>query len=391
MSASASTVDEIRPVAARPSPGAPLTGAPLTAAQVLTHADILRWLHETDPDRLAELWRLADETRSAYVGDEVHLRGLIEISNHCVRQCGYCGLRAGNRELGPLPHDRGRDHRLRPRSGRLTATARWSCRPARTTASRRTGSAEVVRRIKAETPLGRDPEPRRADARTSWRAWREAGADRYLLRFETSDDELYELIHPNLPGRESDRLALLRLLRELGYEVGSGVMVGIPGQSYDSLAHDIEAVPRARSGHDRHRARTSRTRPRRWATEPGRLADPARSDQVPNTELMTYKAVALTRLVCPQANIPSTTALATINKASGRELGLQRGANIVMPNLTPRKYRACTRSTRPRPASTRRPTSAASACSAASSRSGGAPAQDRAGAGASHRLEARLR
>ena len=169
-------------------------------------------------------------------------------------------------------------------------------------------------------------------------AWRDAGADRYLLRFETSDDELYKLIHPDLPGRRSDRMEILRTLQRLGYEAGSGIMVGIPGQTYASVADDIDLFrgmdldmigigpyishpetplgdTRAGSGRSRRRSRS------------------------PGDELTVYKVVALSRLVCPEANIPSTTALATINKVDGREQGLQRGANIVMPNLTPPEYR----------------------------------------------------
>jgi biotin synthase len=168
-------------------------------------------------------------------------------------------------------------------------------------------------------------------------AWRKAGADRYLLRFETSDPELYARIHPSRPGQTYDRLDMLRKLRELGYEVGSGVMIGIPGQSYRTLAHDI-----LRFGEfDLDMVGVGPYIPNPL-TPLGRgenvlPVDP--DDQVPNDELTAYKVIALTRLVCPQANIPSTTALATINRDSGRELGLMRGANVVMPNVTPVDYR----------------------------------------------------
>jgi biotin synthase len=210
--------------------------------------------------------------------------------------------------------------------------------------------AGVVRRIKAETPLavtlsmGERPEEDLA-------AWRAAGADRYLLRFETSDDELYELIHPALPGRKSDRVAILRTLRRLGYEAGSGIMVGIPGQSYDSVAADIElfrtldldmigigpyiAHPATPLGKERASRGDAETQ-----SGEGMVRTLPPGQQIPNSELMVYKAVALTRLACPEANIPSTTALATLNKVNGRELGLMRGANIVMPNVTPVEYRA---------------------------------------------------
>lgn len=193
--------------------------------------------------------------------------------------------------------------------------------------------AEIVRWIKTETPLavtlslGERPDE-------DLIVWRQAGADRYLLRFETSDERLYASIHPALADRASDRIAILRRLEELGYQPGSGVMIGIPGQTYASLANDIAMF--AELDLDMIGAGPYIAHPR----SPLGIAETARADQVPNTEEMTYKVVALARLVCPDANIPSTTALATINKASGRELGLMRGANVVMPNLTPIRYRA---------------------------------------------------
>lgn len=317
-------------MSARPALGAP------AAAAAPARDDIIHWLTETDPARLATLWRRADEVRRANVGDAVHLRGLIEISNHCVRQCGYCGLRAGNRGI----------QRYRMTAGEILACARDARDFGYGTVVLQAGEdygletrwvAELVRRIKTETgltvtlSLGERTE-------AELRAWREAGADRYLLRFETSDSDLYRLIHPSLPGRSSDRIEHLRRLRELGYEIGSGVMVGIPGQTWGSLADDIElfrALDLDMVGVGPYIAHP--------ATPLGDGAwAPAVSlpDQVPNDETTVYKVIALTRLVCPGANIPSTTALATINKDSGRELGLQRGANIVMPNFTPRSYRA---------------------------------------------------
>ena len=301
----------------------------------LGRAEILAWLREDDPAGLEQLWAAADETRSRHVGDEVHLRGLIEISNYCVRACGYCGLRAQNREI----------ERYRMSADEILQCARNAEAWGWGTVVMQSGEdyglktdwiAEVVRRIKRETDLavtlsfGERPEEDLA-------VWREAGADRYLLRFETSDDELYKLIHPDLPGRTSDRMAILRSLQRLGYEAGSGIMVGLPGQTYASVADDIDlfrdmdldmigigpyiAHPLTPLGDES------------WV----RRIPP--EEQIPGDELTVYKVVALTRLVCPESNIPSTTALATINKVDGRELGLMRGANILMPNLTPPEYR----------------------------------------------------
>jgi biotin synthase len=297
--------------------------------RTLSHGELERWLLETDPARLELLWRAADATRRLQVGDAVHFRGLLEISNHCLRQCFYCGLRAGNREVS----------RYRMTATEILAGARQAQAYGYGTLVMQAGEddgltrewvADVVRRIKGETPLAvtlslgeRLPD--------ELAAWREAGADRYLLRFETSNGALYEKIHPARHGRELDRFELLRLLGELGFEVGSGVMIGIPGQSYDDLVRDLELFREL----DLDMIGVGPFIPHP-ATP---LGDDGEAAQVPNDELMTYKMIALARLTCPPANIPSTTALATINPVDGRERGLQRGANVVMPNITPPAYR----------------------------------------------------
>ena len=298
--------------------------------------EIEGWLRETDPERLKLLWAAADETRRRHVGDQVHLRGLIEISNYCIRACAYCGLRAGHGSVERY---------------RLTRDEILSCahkavgfeygtvvlQAGEDYGIKRDWLAEIIKTIKKETnlavtlSLGERPDEDLIE-------WRTAGADRYLLRFETSDRALYERIHPPAKGQEiSDRPAILRRLKQLGYEAGSGVMVGIPGQDYSILARDIllfQDLDLDMIGVGPFIAHPETPLGR------GELESAPDGEQVPNTEGMTYKTVALTRLICPEANIPSTTALATINTALGRELGLSRGANIVMPNLTPPQYRA---------------------------------------------------
>jgi biotin synthase len=192
-----------------------------------------------------------------------------------------------------------------------------------------------VARIKRETPLAVTLSlGEREDAELL--QWRAAGADRYLLRFETSAPALYKLIHPNRPGKLSDRMALLQRLHGMGYEVGSGVMVGIPGQTFTGLAHDILCFQTLDL--DMIGVGPFIPHPATLLGQ-GKLPD-AGPEQVPATETMVYKVLALARLVRPDANIPSTTALATINQTNGREQGLRRGANVVMPNLTPTRYRA---------------------------------------------------
>jgi biotin synthase len=303
----------------------------------LPETEILGWLREEDETKLETLWSRADQVRRDNVGEQVHLRGLIEISNICARSCGYCGLRVDNKKV----------ERYRMTKDEILACVRQGVAFGYGTTVLQAGEdygitrewlADIVRSIKAETPLavtlslGERPEEDLA-------AWKAAGADRYLLRFETSDPDLFARIHPPAPGKPfRDRKDILRQLRALGYEAGSGVMVGIPGQSYASLAHDIALF--AELDLDMIGVGPYIEHPE-TPLGVGELQQriPA-SEQVPNTEMMTYKVVALTRLACPQANIPSTTALATLNLESGRELGLMRGANIVMPNLTPPQYRA---------------------------------------------------
>jgi biotin synthase len=295
----------------------------------------LRWLRETDESRLAELWRLADQTRQRYVGGDVYLRGLIEFSNHCVRLCGYCGLRAPNQQI----------KRYRMSEDEILDCARHAVQYGYGTVVLQSGEdlvvtgswlADVIRRIKAETPLAVTLSlGERSDA--DFRLWREAGADRYLLRFETSNRALYERIHPARPGETSVRVAILRRLREFGYEIGSGVMVGIPGQTHGDLARDIELFGELQLDMIGVGPFLAHPNTPLGETTAGQNVQP--EDQVASDEQMTYKVVALTRLMCPRANIPSTTALATLNTKQGRELGLVRGANVVMPNLTPPKYR----------------------------------------------------
>ncbi len=374
--------------------------------------ELLDWLRESDERRLAELWRRADAARRAHVGDAVHLRGLIEISNHCVRECAYCGLRAPNRAV----------ERYRMSPDEILACARLAVRLGYGTVVLQAGEdpqltqawvADVVRRIRAETPLAITLSLGEQDERTL-RAWKAAGADRYLLRFETSNVEQFGRIHPPrrgnrepgtgkrdrgiegsrdqgagergplvrggagppspalpssgppspLPRAAHPRLAILRTLRALGYEVGSGVMIGIPGQTYDDLADDLELFraldldmigvgpflphPQTPLGGEQRGARDPGIEgSREDAAAAGPSGENDLDPSIPcslapcvrNSELMTYKVIALARLLCPRANIPSTTALATLNRDSGRELGLMRGANIVMPNLTPPAYR----------------------------------------------------
>jgi biotin synthase len=302
----------------------------------MTREEILCWLKETDEKKLEGLWSRADAVRKERVGDEVHLRGLVELSNHCVRGCAYCGIRSENRGL----------KRYRMTEAEVVVCAKKAVRFGYGTVVLQAGEdpgltqafvSKLIRRIKGETPLAVTLGLGERSVR-DLEAWRKAGADRYFLRFETSDPGLYERVHPSLPRRRSDRIGLLPKLREIGFEIGSGVMLGLPGQAFASLVDDLElfrALDLDMVGAGPYLPHPATPLARQDNIQPSI----AGRSQVPNTELMTYKFLALTRLTCSDVNIPTTTALASLNRRTGYELGLSRGANVIMPNLTPRKYR----------------------------------------------------
>jgi len=304
----------------------------------LPHSEIVQSLRETDPIAIARLFARADEVRRNQVGDEVHLRGLIEISNHCVRQCHYCGLRAARTQP-----------RYRMTHEEVMASAHQALLLGFGSVVLQGGEdfgitaefmAGVIRAIKSETDLAvtlslgeRLPE--------ELQLWRDAGADRYLLRFETSNPELYAAIHPprgtaaNCAAHPSDRIGQLKLMRHMGYEIGSGVMAGIPGQTYEMLARDIEMFEELDL--DMVGIGPFLAHPETPLGAKDVLT--AGAEQAPSSEWMVLKTVALTRIVCPEANLPATTALATINTVDGREHGLESGGNVFMPILTPSPYR----------------------------------------------------
>src|ERR1019366_3276522 len=188
----------------------------------LERSAILGWLTETDETRLEKLWQEADRARREHVGDEVHLRGLIEISNHWLRQCHYCGLRAGNLDVT----------RYRMHSAAIVVAAKQAGEFGYGRVVLQAGEDEgltvdavvsIVRRNKAEAGIAVTLS---LGERTvnELRTWREAGADRYLLRFETSNSDLFSRMHPPRGKGRPSRMSLLRQLVPLGYEVGSGVM-----------------------------------------------------------------------------------------------------------------------------------------------------------------------
>ena len=267
------------------------------------------------------LFSLADKTRHEYVGDAVHLRGLIEFSNICKRTCKYCGLRCENKDL-----DR---YRIEPND--IVLYAKKAVEMGYRTVVLQSGEdsfytknvlCDVIKRIKElDVALTLSIGERSFE---EYKAFKDAGADRYLIRIETSDRDLYKQMHPNMDF--DNRVRCLKDLKKLGYEVGSGCLVGLPNQTIESLADDILFFKEI--GADMIGIGPFIAHPHTP------LKDIKNGDFT-----LALKVMALTRLVLKDINIPATTAMETLNP-KGRIIALQSGANVVMPNVTTTEYRA---------------------------------------------------
>jgi len=267
------------------------------------------------------LFAVADEVRQKYLGREVYLRGIIEFSNYCKNDCLYCGIRASNKKI----------KRYRMSVDEIVERAKLIAQMGIKTVVLQSGEdpyytkemiSEMIQMIKRfKVAITLSVGERSFD---EYKCWKELKADRYLMRHETADEELYKRLHPN--DSFENRKEHLFKLKELGYETGAGSMVGLPGQDELSLAKDILFVYQL----DADMVGIGPFIPHQDTP----LANCKAGDL---TE--TLKVIALTRLFLPDANIPATTALGTIDPF-GRQLALKCGANVIMPNFTPSPYRA---------------------------------------------------
>lgn len=268
----------------------------------------------TDPLREA-----ADGVRRKYYGDKVFVRGLIEFTNYCKNDCYYCGIRKSN---------------VSAQRYRLTADQILDCCREGDALGYRTfvlqggedlyysdgWMCDLIRGIKSEFPENAVTLSVGERSRESYERYFEAGADRYLLRHETANPAHYALLHPSSMSLENRKRCLWDL-KSIGYQVGSGFMVGSPFQTPDDLLADLRFLVQLQPDMIgigpflSHRATPFRDHPN------GGLS-------------LTLRLISILRLMFPKALIPSTTALGTL-VPDGRELGLKAGANVVMPNLSP--------------------------------------------------------
>ena len=289
----------------------------------LTGAEFAALIRGRDEALARELFRRADVRRREYYGADVYIRGLIEFTNYCKNDCLYCGIRRSNRNA----------RRYRLSREEILACCREGYALGYRTFVLQGGEdpwytpervEELVRAVKAAHPdcaltlsVGEQP-------REVYQAWFDAGADRYLLRHETANDDHYRSLHPAEMSPENRKRCLWDL-KDIGYQVGCGFMVGSPGQTPEHLAEDLLFLR---------------------ALEPDMVGigpfipqhDTPLRYQPAGTLELTLFLLGLIRLMLPDVLLPATTALGTIHPR-GRELGIQAGANVCMPNLSPAEVR----------------------------------------------------
>ena len=289
---------------------------------------MLGWLNEKDPVKLDELFRKARACAVRYLGPKIYFRGLIEFSNRCVKDCYYCGIRKSNANI----------IRFAMNENEILQCAKAAQEMDYGSIVLQSGERQdedfvrfiedVLRKIKTVTSgkLGITLSLGEQTAAT-YERWFKAGAHRYLLRIETSSPALYRRLHPEDHSFETRR-ECLRMLRKTGYQVGTGVMIGLPFQTYEDLVEDIlffkqEDVDMIGMGPYVPHADTPLVCGEHDPEENFRLG---------------LVMIALTRLFLKDVNIAAATALQTLDP-SGREKGVLAGANIIMPNMTPTDYR----------------------------------------------------
>lgn len=274
-----------------------------------------------DTDR-TYLYGRADALHQKFYGKKVFTRGLIEFTNFCKQDCMYCGIQRSNREV----------ERYRMMPEEILAACQEGADLGYRTFVLQGGEdpyytddiiVSLVKEIKRRFPDCAITLSIGEKSYESYERYYQAGADRYLLRHETASRELYEKLHPTMSF--DNRRECLYALKRIGYQVGAGFMVGLPGQKPEDYVKDLLFLKELQP----HMVGIGPFIPQKHTPLAG-----ATTGSTETTLLM----IALTRLMLPDALLPATTALGSIN-SKGRELAIQAGANVVMPNLTPTRYR----------------------------------------------------
>lgn len=309
-----------------------MTISHLLLKNFLEKEDILQLL-AAEGDDYEQLLKRALDVKLAVLDNKVHLRGLIELSNICRKSCLYCGVRSGNDrvERYSLTDDEVLEcARLAHQLGYGSVAIQSGERSDREFTDRITRLVTRIKEIDGGSlgitlSLGEQSEE-------VYRQWFEAGAHRYLLRIESSTEELYYKIHPRDERHDfHKRLECIDTLLSLGYQTGTGVMVGLPFQTLDHLADDLLFF---------------RSKDVAMVGMGPYIPHPDTplyqfANQIPALEermCLTLKMIAILRLMMPEINMVAATANETVDPM-GREKAIQAGANVIMPNLTPNAYR----------------------------------------------------
>ncbi|HRY38837.1 MAG TPA: [FeFe] hydrogenase H-cluster radical SAM maturase HydE [Smithellaceae bacterium] len=288
--------------------------------KALNRAEIIELL-KMPGEYSEDLFATADRVRKNEVGREIYLRGIIEFSNFCERNCLYCGLRKNN----------GRLSRYRMTDDEILVTAEHIIKTGIPTVVLQSGEdlyystdkiCLLIERIKNETGLMITLSIGERNV-SDFQAFGQAGASRYLLKHETASPELYQYLRS---GCQLDkRMQCLQSLKHLGFETGTGNMVGLPGQTFEILADDLLVMKLLDAD--------------MLGIGPFIAHPDTPLAGIDNDDIeLTLRVIAMARLLTRNTNIPATTALATLNP-HGRLQALQAGANVVMPDFTPDIYK----------------------------------------------------
>lgn len=266
-----------------------------------------------------ELFFAADKVRREHYGTDVYVRGLIEFTNYCKNDCYYCGIRHGNKKAVRYRLSR-EDIMECCREGYALGFRTFVLQGGEDPYYTDDIMCEIISSIRKEYPDCAITLSVGEKSRETYEKYFAAGANRYLLRHETADKEHYAMLHPNSMSLENRKRCLF-YLKEIGFQVGSGFMVGSPYQTAENLLADLRFL--------------QELMPDMIGIGPYLTHEQTPfADKENGSMELTLRLIAVLRLMFPYALLPSTTALGTIHP-KGRELGLKAGANVVMPNLSP--------------------------------------------------------
>lgn len=293
------------------------------ALRVSLNVDEIAELLAVQGDAKAALYEEADRVRSNCVGDEIYLRGIVEFSNICRKNCDYCGIRGQNESVKRYRMDGDEivELAIDAKKHGYTTVVLQSGEDLWYTAERICGIVRAVKRdagIAVTLSIGDRPMPELVK-------FREAGCDRWLMRFETCDTDLFKRLHPD--DDLGHRVRTLLNIRRAGIQLGSGFLIGLPGQGLHEIAREIAYATRLR---------LDMIGCGPFIPSPG---TPMADTTMLEDKDVYYKTISVLRLLNPYAHLPATTAFDAVFP-DGRDNLLRRGCNVFMPNVTPQKYRS---------------------------------------------------